>query len=226
MYLFPRKASQAVHFRRIEPDLASAGRWYTFKPGIIEKRYAVSRPETQETILFVDPHFPLVGDIISSVLHYDSSLSSFTVLPLLRCSGEEHPSGPGSGSAGNDDEGLRWIAVQRQFGGKYPAYLGAYASGHGHREQAEIAREAGIDEKELASVLRQYAGAADSLCAAIQELDINNPVVAVFNNRETVSVGNQGELIRVMEKITSYRAWLQAVKTGGKAGERNGIGTQ
>ncbi len=196
LYLFDSAAVEANNFDRIEPGLVPAGRWLTFKQGIMKKQYFLSRKEVTESVhLFVDPLFGDLKRVVNEALLFDDDLDRLHVLPAFKPADQENEIESGL----KREEALRWLVLRTHYPEKFSVYLRIYATKPGSSYWMDALDSAGIHMKNFERQVKQSQRLLAEHETLLGELGISEPVAALFENRKLLPVTGARELRVLLE---------------------------
>jgi hypothetical protein len=184
MYLFGQEVRQAVNFDKVETGLIEAGRFLTFKPGIMRPSlYLNRRVDKGRVEVFIDPVFaqaPQAVGMVSAAMHQNPRIVLAALLTQQ----------PGSSPAtfeqrAREEEAARWLVLatlkpalaQRYLQG----FMNAGVSTQWHswvgRDAPEVLKKATAAQQQLPALWRE-----------IEALGLREPVSILIDNTRLVPI--------------------------------------
>lgn len=203
-YLFGKDVKLAYNFEQIEKGLIEKNNGLFFKKGIVRSNYFFKRAvENGKIILFIDPFFKDISGILSSLQKDTVLYNKITVMPMFYDDPQKDLWGTEEGF--RHEEALRWLIMNKFFNDKTKKYLTEYSKSPGNSYWFRILDGISIPSDTFVSTLRANSDALMEHWKKLLQLSIHEPVVMLFNNRETVIAGNKNEFealigIKVPEK--------------------------
>jgi hypothetical protein len=193
-YLFGQEVRQAAHFDKIETGLVEAGRYLTFKPGIMRpSRYLNRRVESGRVEVFIDPLFAQAGQAVGMVSAAMHNNPRIVLTPLLS-------QGPGAEPSSfeqraRQEEAVRWLALRRLKPAVAQRYFRGFMSmGVSTQWHAWVGRDAPRMLKNAPEAQQQLP----LIWRDIEELGLREPVSVIIDNTRLVSVGDVDDLQRLL----------------------------
>ncbi len=199
-YLFNKDVKLAHNFDQIGSGLIEKNGSLVFKKGITRSNYYYKRKlEKGKVVLFVDPFFKEITNIIG-LIQKDSILQNkLTIVPVIY--NEPQRDQWGTEESFRQEEALRWIIMSTFFQRKFNLYLQEYAKSPGSSYWFKILQTIGISTDSFVTTLRANSDALYSQWKELLSLSIREPVVVLFDNREIAVAGNQKELMGLLTVI-------------------------
>lgn len=196
-YLFNKDVKLAYNFDQIESGLIEKNGSLVFKKGITRSNYYYKRKlEKGKVVLFLDPFFKEIGNIID-VIQKDSLLQKkLTIVPVIY-NAPQHDLW-GTEESFRQEEALRWIIMSAFFQRKFSQYLHEYAKAPGNSYWFKILETIGMPTDAFVMTLKANSDVISNQWNELLNLTIREPVAVMFDNREIAVAGNQKELIELL----------------------------
>jgi hypothetical protein len=200
-YIFGNEVFRAHNFSRIESGLRRVRDGYTFKNGVTPCNYFPLRKLLPRRIeAFIDPVFPEAMAVAVALLA-DSSLGARTRMAPVFYS-DPAAAAPSLDEKIRREESLRWLVLDSLYKKTFAVYIAHYAKNPGSSSGwFESLGAAGIDQKEFTCKQHSAAGALASHWRFITSLSLKDPVSLLIDNRELITLHNQGELSAVLDHL-------------------------
>ena len=197
LYLFGREVSLAHNYSSIEKGLVDLDGVYTFQEGIVPANYSLDRSKIPgKTILYVDPFFQGLPDIVT-LFDTDSSLHARCgIKPVILQDPKEVR--PGTVENFRQEEALRWLSLERLSKTAKNRYISAYAKSPGTSYWNIPLAATAVNTDSLRREVLRSPAALPALWKEMNALSIREPAVLLLDNVETVVLGGERELRRVL----------------------------
>jgi hypothetical protein len=198
-YLFAKDVKQAYNFEQIEKGLIEKNGGLFFKKGIVRSSFFFRRAEEKgKTVLFIDPFFKDISGILSTLQKDTSLYNKVTVLPMFYDDPQKDLWGTEEGF--RHEESLRWLIMNKYFGDKAKKYLTEYAKSPGNSYWFRILDKISIPSDTFVTTLRANSDALMEQWKVLLQLSIREPVMVLFDNRETAIAGSRSEFEALVGK--------------------------
>lgn len=201
LYLFEKKVKEAANFSKIEKGLEPAGmKFFTFKPGVMKKHYFTHRKPDTSLVLYIDPLFPDIKNVVITLLTEFPELNGITVKPLIFDFNSPSPVTPEEGR--RRDEALRWLVLLHQYGAKtYSAYLNSYIKQSDGSYWLFALADAAVNSEDFTKKVNENRSLLKNIAPELTTLEINGPVELICNNREVIAIRNQFYFKKIIRKL-------------------------
>jgi hypothetical protein len=198
-YLFAKDVKQAYNFEQIEKGLIEKNGGLFFKKGIVRSNYFFKRAvEKGKIVLFIDPFFKDISGILSSLQKDTALYNKVTVLPMFYDDPQKDLWGTEEGF--RHEESLRWLILDKFFNDKEKKYLTEYSKSPGNSYWFRILDGISIPSDTFVTTLRANSDALMEHWKLLLQLSIREPVVVLFDNRETAIAGSRNEFEALVGK--------------------------
>ncbi len=192
-YLFNRDVKQAYNYEQVEKGLVDKNGGLFFKKGIVRSNYFLKRPMENGTIvLFIDPFFKDISGILGSIQRDTALYRKISILPMFYDDPQKDLWGTEEGF--RHEEALRWLTMEKFFSSKAKTYLTEYAKSPGNSYWFRLLDGLSIPSDTFITTLRANSDALMEHWKLLLQLSIREPVVVLFDNRETAIAGSKNEL--------------------------------
>jgi hypothetical protein len=189
-YLFAKDVKQAYNFEQIEKGLIEKKDGLFFKKGIVRSNFFFRRAEEKgKIVLFIDPFFKDISGILNALQKDTSFYNKVTVLPMFYDDPQKDLWGTEEGF--RHEEALRWLTMDKFFGDKAKKYLTEYSKSPGSSYWFRILDGISIPSDTFITTLRANSDALMEHWKLLLQLSIREPVVVLFDNRETAIAGSR-----------------------------------
>ncbi len=199
-YLFNKDVKLAHNFDQIESGLIEKNGAMVFKKGITRYNYFYKRKlEKGKTVLFIDPFFKEISQILNFIQSDSLLQKKITILPVIYDDPQSDQWGTEEGF--RQEEALRWITMEKFFPEKYNLYLGEYAKLPGRSYWFKMLESIGLSNDLFVTKLRANSDILFSYWKQLVSLSVHEPVAILFDNREIAITGSKKELeVLLIEK--------------------------
>lgn len=199
-YMFNKDVKQAHNFDQIESGLIEKNGALIFKKGITRYNYFYKRKlEKGKTVLFIDPFFKEIPQIISFIQKDSLLQKRITILPVIYDDPQSDQWGTEEGF--RQEEALRWLTMEQFFPEKYSLYLSEYAKLPGRSYWFKMLESIGLSNESFVTKLRANSDILFSHWKQLVSLSVREPVAILFDNREVVVAGNKKELEELITEV-------------------------
>ncbi|HON09330.1 MAG TPA: hypothetical protein PLE24_00575 [Chitinispirillaceae bacterium] len=210
-YVFGREVRQTQKFGSIESGLIEKNGGLIFKEGIVRKNYFHRRELKRGTVvLFVDPFFPEIPAVLKTVL--DDSVSTVEIKPVFY--GEPSKTLRGTEEYFRQEESQRWLLLALHYKTKFASYLKEYAENPGSSYWSAISSKSGINPDSLTAAVLGDTNSLEKHMKLLKSLSVNEPLVLLLDNRETVTAGSMQELTGILSTLQKKGAVKDKTQTG------------
>ena len=196
LYLFDRRVREAAGFLDVEMGLVPAGKWLTFRAGVMKNSFFHKRTRIEGAVeVFVDPLLPGLGGLVEVVLGFSRDLSRLMITPNAL-----HVDSLVGEAAERYTRAIHWIALQEHRSEAFVKLLHDIAEGM-HSDTAGHSHGPGWTvDVQLPSTDR-----IDAWQCELVDLGITEPVEVLLDNQELVPVGNREHLGRILTIMGAAR---------------------
>ena len=201
LYLFDHQVEKAHNFSKIESGLTTMEEWYTFKEDIMQKQYFLKRTIKKDAIgLYIDPLFSGVNEVLKIIIKMFPDLSGINVKPIIYDSILTDKSLPDEKI--RQEEALRWLLLSNNYGKKkFTTYLNSYRAKPGSSYWFSTLKEMNINVDDFVKQIEKNSKLLKKMIMDITELEIDEPVVFLLENREVIPIRNQSHFEEILEKV-------------------------
>lgn len=192
-YLFDSKVYKTFNFPIIADGLTDTLDMLTFKEGVYPANYFYKRQLQKKAItLFIDPFFPDAKAVLRTALDAAKTKRYIYIKPFIAEDPTHEASSPIS--ALQREEALRWLVFLEDYPNLYFKYLQGFALKTGSEYGYKGLKSVGISIDKFIGEMSKKEYLLRHNFMQYSELGIFNPVTALIDNREIVTLRNLRDL--------------------------------
>jgi hypothetical protein len=170
----------------------------------MKKHYFYKRKELRNSlILFIDPLFPDIQQVVSLVFQFDPLLDIIEIRPNVY--GKKVPDTINELKEKRNREVMRWIVFKKFYNPSvFRNYVRLYSSNQEDEVWKRVLMESGNDTTEFNKKVMQNHVLLNVIKNDISDLEITEPVELLIHNRELIPVKNRKHLNNLFAQLKSY----------------------